>query len=252
MPRFLPVYTYSREEAKRHGELETWRESHKENCKCARAIEDAIKASFNGSNLQADCAQKVIEQFGFNRINYVLSNTIREKSYDGRFSPTNKDWSKGTYVIKDQDNWAFTVESHPAVLDGFINQARKEWEALGLHDSSHCHSKDTDYTGKVLVINPTWLGDDYKQPEYQLFLARSGFGCSPTASGRKVYGEFLYDGEKTHLNRSDFLGVIKEEHLPGWAQEVLESLQEQNEKIPILEPSAQQLEQEEFPVELTM
>ena len=89
------LYIYSKAEAQEHGELELWRESHKENCKCARAIEDAISRSFDGRTLQGGCAAEIISQFGFNRVNFVLSNTIREKSHDGRFSPSNKDWSRG-------------------------------------------------------------------------------------------------------------------------------------------------------------
>ena len=46
------LYIYSKAEAQEHGELELWRESHKENCKCARAIEDAISRSFDGRTLQ--------------------------------------------------------------------------------------------------------------------------------------------------------------------------------------------------------
>lgn len=222
------LYIYSAADAKAHGELELWRESHKENCKCARAIEDAISRSFDGSTLQGGCAAEIIEQFGFNRVNFVLANTIREKRYDGRFSPSNKDWSRGIYVPQNDSNWAFTVNSHPAVLDGFINLARKAWQDLKLYDKTHCldtQGEPADYTGKVLVVSPDWLKDRYKTPEFQLFYAESGFGCSPKASGRKVFGQFLYDGEQTHLNRADFIGIIREEHLPEWAKVKLDEIQ---------------------------
>lgn len=73
----------------------------------------------------------------------------------------------------------------------------------------------------MLVVRPHWLKDQYKTPEFQLFYAESGFGCSPNASGRKVFGQFLYDGEQIHLDRGDFIGILKEELLPEWAQEKL-------------------------------
>ncbi len=38
----------------------------------------------------------------------------------------------------------------------------------------------------------------------KLWLRESGFGCSPTASGRAVYATCLGDGEKTRWNREDF------------------------------------------------
>ena len=76
----------------------------------------------------------------------------------------------------------------------------------------------------MLVIRPNVLKDAYKTPEDQLFLAESGFGCSPNSRGRKVFGVFLKDGEKTHFYREDFLGILKDEHLPGWAAEKLAEL----------------------------
>ena len=42
MQEHKPLYLYSREEALRHGERDQWRDSYRENCDCARAIERAI------------------------------------------------------------------------------------------------------------------------------------------------------------------------------------------------------------------
>ena len=232
MAEHKKLYICSEAEGRDYHELDLWQESHKENCKCARAIEDAIASSFDGRTLQSDCAAGIIARFGFNRVNFVLANTVREKSYDGRFSPGNKDWSQTIHVPRNDSNWAFTVDSHPAVLNGFIDLTRKAWAELGLYDQSHCvDPKDSlqDYTGKVLVVSPHWLKDPYKTPEFQLFYAECGFGCSPTASGRKVFGQFLYDGEQTHLNRGDFIGILKDEHLPDWASSRLQEILGQNE-----------------------
>lgn len=75
-----------------------------------------------------------------------------------------------------------------------------------------------------MVLNPTVLKDEYKTTNDQLFYATGGFGCNPDASGRKVFGFFLKDGEETQYNRSDFVGVLKDEHLPDWAKEKLEEM----------------------------
>lgn len=64
--------------------------------------------------------------------------------------------------------------------------------------------------GKVLIIKPEKLTDEYRKPEYQLFRASSGFGCSPTASGNAVFGSFCIDGEKTRFERFEFIGVANE------------------------------------------
>ncbi len=89
---------------------------------------------------------------------------------------------------------------------------------------------DVDYTGKIVVIAPQYLKDEYKTPEDQLFLATGGFGCSPHARGRKVFGQFLKDGEETCFYREDIIGVLREEHLPEWAEERLQEMQETEEK----------------------
>lgn len=87
-----------------------------------------------------------------------------------------------------------------------------------------------DYTGKLLILRDTSLSEEYRTPENQLFLAESGFGCSPDKSGRKVYGRFLSDGEKAQFYREDFVGIIAEENIPDWAREKLAELTaEQNE-----------------------
>ena len=83
-----------------------------------------------------------------------------------------------------------------------------------------------DYAGKLLILSPNVLKDQYKTPEDQLFYATGGFGCDPTKMGRKVFGFFLKDGEETHFARGDFLGVIKDECIPDWAYDKLNEYEE--------------------------
>lgn len=134
------VYPYSAEEAKRLGQLTEWRESRKLNIACKNAIEQAIRRDFDGMYLKADCAKNVIAEFGHKRVTWVLANTIQQKDWDGRFSHSNKDWAKGIYIPPDKHdrNLEYVVESHPAVLDGFVNEYRKAYQALGLFDHTHC------------------------------------------------------------------------------------------------------------------
>lgn len=57
--------------------------------------------------------------------------------------------------------------------------------------------------------------------------AHDGFGCSPTAIGRSIRATCLGDGEMTRWDRSDFIGVLKDEFLPDWAAERLAELEGQ-------------------------
>ena len=94
------------------------------------------------------------------------------------------------------------------LVDLFLNRVRKEWQALGLLDKSHC-TDDGYYEDKLLVIKPSELKDEYKTPDFQLFYATTGFGCDPQKTGRKVIGYFFKDNERAEFYRTDFIGVLK-------------------------------------------
>ena len=96
MQEHKPLYLYSREEALRHGERDQWRDSYRENCDCARAIERAIAENYHDNRLE-DCAGGILDRYGFTRVNWVLANTMQQKSYDGRFSEGNKRWARQFY-----------------------------------------------------------------------------------------------------------------------------------------------------------
>ena len=237
--KFVYLYPWSVEDARRmdaertklgqtSDEVKLWRGSFKENIRCKEAIETAISRDFDGMHLQEGCAKSVVQEFGFKRVQFVLSNTLQEKEWDGRFSRDNLQWAKTTFVPPDKaHNAQFCVDSHPAVLDGFARSFRQEVQALGLFEPKHCmaNSSELDYQGKVLVMKPEVLAESYWKPDYQLWLAESGFGCSPTARGRSILCVCLGDGEQTRWNRNDFIGVLKDEYLPDWAKESLKQYQ---------------------------
>lgn len=119
------LYPCSVQEAIRNSELSLWRESHRANIACKQAIESAACAGFDGMQLNPGCLKPVLEEYGYKRIGWVLSNTVQQKDYDGRFSPGNKAWAEQTFIPTDNHNLDFVEESHPAVLDGFIDLYRK-------------------------------------------------------------------------------------------------------------------------------
>ena len=221
------IYPYPLEYAIKYNERDLWRESYQANCDCARTIEQAITENYDGHQLSGDCAKTVLGEYSIDRVNWVLANTIREKSHDGRFSRGNKEWAAGFTIPQDTTQLQFVVGSHSGLVNLFTDTVRQAWQEMGLFDATHCTGKYEDFQGKVLVLKPTILKDEYKTPDFQLFLAKGGFGCSPSARGRQIYGQFLKDGEETHYERQDFLGVLKDEHLPDWAREKLAEIQGQ-------------------------
>ena len=227
------LYPYTAKEARERGELELWRANFRTNCACAGAIELAIRRDFDGMHLKDGCAKSVIDQYGYKRVGFVLANTLQEHAYDGRYHEANKQWSRRIFIPSDGGHrLTFVVNSHPAVLDGFVSDYRGELARLHLFGTEHClpDTGEQDFTGKVLVLSPDTLREDCWQPENQLWLAHSGFGCLPHARGRSVLCTCLVDGETTRWNRSEFVGVIRDECIPDWAAEKLAQLrQEQTE-----------------------
>lgn len=126
-----PLYRWSLQDAIAHNEVQDWRDSYRENCDCARAIERAIADHYH-DNVLENGTKDVIDRYGFDRVNWVLANTLQEKAHDGRFSQENKKWTKGFFIPSDDVRWHFCVESHPGLTDLFINQAREAWQKLPL------------------------------------------------------------------------------------------------------------------------
>ena len=60
------------------------------NCDCARAIERAISENYKDNHL-GECAKSVIDLYGFERVNWVLKNTVQRNMEDGRYSAENKE-----------------------------------------------------------------------------------------------------------------------------------------------------------------
>lgn len=224
------LYRWSLKEADHLDERGLWRKSHKENCDCATDIERAIANAYDYKTSQLnDCTAPIIERYGFDRVNWVLANTVREKVEDGRISRDNKEWAKRFHIPQDDNRWQYCVNAHPGLTDIFINRVREAWQALGLFDHTHCVENDDelDYTDKVVVLRPEILKDEYKTPDYQLFYVTGGFGARPHSRGRKVYGRFLMDDEETFYNRDEMIGVLKGEFLPEWAAEKLQAPEEE-------------------------
>ena len=87
MQNDLPLYPYSAKEARERSELPAWRESFRENCACAGAIEISVREHFDGMHLKDGAVEWAVKQYGYKRVEHVLANTVQELSYDDRFHP---------------------------------------------------------------------------------------------------------------------------------------------------------------------
>lgn len=125
------VYMGTLENAMQERNIDAYLDSRKLNIDCKNAIEQAITENFDGMSLTPDTATGVIEKYGEERVAFVLANTLKQLSYDGKFSDGNKRWADGIDVPENISrgidlNRDYIVSSHPAVLNGFIDMARNE------------------------------------------------------------------------------------------------------------------------------
>lgn len=219
------IYRYTHGEAVRRDELDLWRESFKENVCCARAIEKAIRND-GGEHISPDCTKSVTEEYGIKRTMYVLANSVHDLGRSVQVSPETEQWSRTVNLIPDPDYGRyFAVDTYLTGLEEFIGQVRQAYEALGLIDKSqYTPLTDVDLKGKVLVLSPDTLKEEYWTPKAQLWYAQGGFGCRPDARGRAVYATCIDDGETARWNRQEFEGVLNEKYLPDWAKEKLQAL----------------------------
>lgn len=130
--RELPVYPYPADHAREQGELDVYRASFRANVSCKDAIEAAIRDNYHDNRLDAAAVGQVAEQFGQERMLYVLAATVRHFEYDGRISRDNKRWANTIPAYQNGDGMdgdrsvQFVVSSHPGLTDLFLTQARRE------------------------------------------------------------------------------------------------------------------------------
>lgn len=130
----VPVYYEPFSYAKENDEVDLYRTSYRLNSECKQAIHEAIADNYDGMYLGDDAVDQVVRQYGMERVGYILANTLHHKSYDGRFSHSNKEWAEQVSTPEhNADRMTFrtdwVVDSHPAILDGFVTMFRKELDA---------------------------------------------------------------------------------------------------------------------------
>ena len=224
----------SRGEAVRTKEEGLWELSFRENVCCARAIEKAIREQCVPNKpalLPEGCAAPILKEYGFKRTCFVLANSLKEleevPALREMISEEARAWAKQQRVASDPTYGRYyMVDTAIVLMNQFVKQVQDAYHALGLFEHEHCavDMYDGNVEGKVLVMSPDTLQEEFWTPENQLWLANGGFGCDPRASGRAIHSTCLGDGETVYWNREDFIGVLDETHLPDWAKEKLEAL----------------------------
>lgn len=119
--------------AREHGELDAYRASFKANIACKEGIEAAVRDNYRNNILDtATILKQVTDEFGADRVTYVLAATVREKDWDGRLSRENKAWAQTVPVQQNPDAWGsdrncyFVVDqAHTGLIDLLVAHVRK-------------------------------------------------------------------------------------------------------------------------------
>lgn len=141
-PKASELYPHTFSYAAEHKEWDRCLASMKQNIACKDMIQAVIREHFDGAHLAHDAAKTVIDSFGIDRVEYVLANTVQLQDWDGRFSRRNRAWANTIPVVSDPDPWGgdkryqFMVNSHPAILDGFLDLVRQERKLLSAQQTS--------------------------------------------------------------------------------------------------------------------
>ena len=126
-----PIYKESFEYAYQHGEGEQHIASNRANIACKEAIEKAIASQYHDNRLDVEAAVRdVVKQFGYERMFYVLANTVQTQETDGRVSQSNKKWARTIPVAFEGGKRDFSyliTQAHPGLLDMFVSRARHEF-----------------------------------------------------------------------------------------------------------------------------
>ncbi|MBP5717968.1 MAG: DUF3849 domain-containing protein, partial [Abditibacteriota bacterium] len=132
----VPVYPYGSVVARENGETEQFEASRKADMDCRDAIEQAINSGWDGVHLPEDTARGVLEQYGAERVAYVLATEMQMRDHDTRFSRSNRDWAQSIPMFLPVDRrWHLSMETHSVKLDEFITSARREMGRIpGLED----------------------------------------------------------------------------------------------------------------------
>lgn len=77
---------------------------------------------------------------------------------------------------------------------------------------------DMSISGKVIVLHPSALPEDYREAKHQLYFCTGGNGSNPNSIDRSIFTVSLAEGEKICWNRSDVIGIAKPDILSDQAR----------------------------------
>ena len=103
--------------------MKEYAKSFRLNVGCACAIEHDIRACAIGNGLQAGCVDMTLERYGFQRVSFVLANSLCKMEHPESIREDVLAWGEQIYVPPDGDNNRYyAVDAATPLLEAFIGQ----------------------------------------------------------------------------------------------------------------------------------
>lgn len=83
--------------------------------------------------------------------------------------------------------------------------------------------------GQTVILREGVMAAPYRAISERVFVCSGGFGCSPTAGGSAVFGEFVVDGERGRFRRGDVERLATKDEV---AEAVAERARREGAEVP--------------------
>ena len=120
--------------AKANDEITVWRDSFRESCSCAKAIDKGLNDNFANNRLDTDkVLDTVVAEYGTERVTHILAAQIVNHDWDGRYHSDVKAWAreqtKELSAEFMEDSRDYYLTAHPILINGLaikVMQREKE------------------------------------------------------------------------------------------------------------------------------
>ena len=89
-------------------------------------INNITFADTEGDEKLREELQNECDEYGVDRVGWVLANTVQNHPWDGRFRHYNKTWAQEYPIPNEPEDctYEYSVNSHPEIVNGLIDQFR--------------------------------------------------------------------------------------------------------------------------------
>ncbi len=164
------VYPYSYEEARARGQTAQHRRSYKLNVECALSIRAASTLNLVNGHVPIKNVREVLEDYGPERVMWVLANTIQQRGSDTRYTQDSRRWAEDFQIPADPYKngdlrLGYIIEGWPPYVVEFLNLARGEIAAVRQAEAQKQRKKPKEKQEEKQSIRKQLTG--YKQYEIE-------------------------------------------------------------------------------------